>query len=156
MILSQLCDLELWLHPWPWPWISQGQILKLLYIKNCWSGWCEINGKQSSWIILDWLCHLALCPHPWPWPWIFKVEIHITMSFKNGLVKCNGSLIRVIQWCLSYMVLPTMMTPSNGNIFRIIIPLHGEFTGHQWIPFTKASDAELWSFLWSTPELTVG
>ena len=24
-----------------------------------------------------------------------------------------------------------------------------EFTGHRWIPLTKASDAELWSFLWS-------
>ena len=22
----------------------------------------------------------------------------------------------------------------------------GEFTGHQWIPHTKAGDAELWSF----------
>ena len=26
------------------------------------------------------------------------------------------------------------------------------FTGHQWIPLTKASDAKLWYFLWSTPE----
>ena len=24
----------------------------------------------------------------------------------------------------------------------------GEFTGHRWIPRTKASDAELWCFLW--------
>ena len=28
----------------------------------------------------------------------------------------------------------------------------GEFTGHRWIPRTKASDAELWCFLWSAPE----
>ena len=34
-------------------------------------------------------------------------------------------------------------------------PLCGEFTGHQWIPLTKASDAELWCFLWSAPEQTV-
>ena len=27
----------------------------------------------------------------------------------------------------------------------------GEFTGHRWIPPTKASDAELWCFLWSAP-----
>ena len=27
-----------------------------------------------------------------------------------------------------------------------------ESTGHRWIPLTKASDAELWCFLWSTPE----
>ena len=43
------------------------------------------------------------------------------------------------------------MTPSNGNIFRITGPLCGEFTGHQWIPLTKASDTELWffSFIWA-------
>ena len=29
------------------------------------------------------------------------------------------------------------------------------FTGHRWIPPTKASDAELWCFLWSAPEQMV-
>ena len=29
--------------------------------------------------------------------------------------------------------------------------LCGEFIGHRWIPRTKASDEELWCFLWSTP-----
>ena len=38
----------------------------------------------------------------------------------------------------------TMMTSSNGNIFR-------EITGQQRIPLTNASDAELWY----APELTV-
>ena len=28
----------------------------------------------------------------------------------------------------------------------------GEFTGNRWIPRTKASDAELWCFLWSASE----
>ena len=45
-----------------------------------------------------------------------------------------------------------MMTSSNENIFRVTGPLCGEFTGHRWIPLTKASDAELWCFLWSPPE----
>ena len=45
-----------------------------------------------------------------------------------------------------------MMTSSNGNIFCVTGPLCGEFTGHRWIPLTKASDAELWCFLWSAPE----
>ena len=26
---------------------------------------------------------------------------------------------------------------------------------HRWIPVTKASDAELWYFLWSAPQQTV-
>ena len=42
-----------------------------------------------------------------------------------------------------------MMTLSNGNNFRVTGPLCGEFTGHRWIPLTKASDAQLWCFLWS-------
>ena len=45
-----------------------------------------------------------------------------------------------------------MMTSSNGNIFRVTGPLFGEFTSHRWIPHTKASDAELWCFLWSASE----
>ena len=42
-----------------------------------------------------------------------------------------------------------MMTSSNGNIWRVTGPLCGEFTGHRWIPRTKASGAELWCFLLS-------
>ena len=41
-----------------------------------------------------------------------------------------------------------MMTSSNGNIFLVTGSLCGEFTGHRWIPLTKAIDAELWCFLW--------
>ena len=44
-----------------------------------------------------------------------------------------------------------MMTSSNGNIFRVTGHLCGEFTGLRWIPRTKASDAELWYFLWCAP-----
>ena len=44
------------------------------------------------------------------------------------------------------------MASSNGNIFCVTGPLWGESTGHRWIPPTKASDAELWYFLWSAPE----
>ena len=40
----------------------------------------------------------------------------------------------------------TMMTSSNGNIFRVTGHLCGEFTGDRWIPRTKASDAEPWCF----------
>ena len=39
----------------------------------------------------------------------------------------------------------------NGIIFLVTGPLCGELTGHRWIPLTKASDAEIWCFLWSAP-----
>ena len=44
-----------------------------------------------------------------------------------------------------------MMTSSNGSFLRVTGHLCGEFTGHRWIRRTKASDAELWCFLWSAP-----
>ena len=48
-----------------------------------------------------------------------------------------------------------IMTSSNRIIFRVTGPLFEEFTGHQWIPLTRATDAEFCCFLWSTPEQTV-
>ena len=41
------------------------------------------------------------------------------------------------------------------NVFRVADPLLGESTGHWWIPLTKASDAELWCFVWYAPVQTV-
>ena len=62
---------------------------------------------------------------------------------------CGRSLNSSGTFCIfSYF----MMTSSNGNIFRVTGHLCGEFTGHRWISRTKASDAELWCFLWSAPE----
>ena len=52
----------------------------------------------------------------------------------------------------TFLSLECMMTSSNGNIFRVTGHLCGEFTGPRWIPRTKASDAELWCFLWSVSE----
>ena len=41
-----------------------------------------------------------------------------------------------------------MMTSSNRNIFRVTGHLCGKFTSHR----TKASDAELWCYLWYAPK----
>ena len=49
-----------------------------------------------------------------------------------------------------------MMMSSNEEIFRVTGPLWGESTGHQWIPLTKATDAERRCFLWYVPAQTVG
>ena len=46
-----------------------------------------------------------------------------------------------------------MMTSSNGNILRVTGPLSGDFTGHRWIPLTKASYVELRYFLWSASSI---
>ena len=57
-------------------------------------------------------------------------------------------LIADLKPAIIWRYLSTMMTSSNGNIFRVTGPLWGEFAGHRWIPLTKASDADLWCFLW--------
>ena len=62
--------------------------------------------------------------------------------------RASYSLVSPISPGISVPIL-NMMTSSNGNIFRVTGPLCGEFTGHRWIPHTKASDAELWCFPWS-------
>ena len=57
--------------------------------------------------------------------------------------------------CITFIFIKYMMTSSNGNIFRVTGHLRREFTGPRWIPRTKASDAEIWYFLWSAPEWTI-
>ena len=44
---------------------------------------------------------------------------------------------------------------SNENIFRFTGPMWDESTGHRWIPLTKANEAEVLCFIWSTPQQTV-
>ena len=43
-------------------------------------------------------------------------------------------------------------TVDNKMVFRVTGHLYGEFTGDRRIPRTKASDAELWYFIWYVPE----
>ena len=51
----------------------QGQILKMLYLRNERAYW---HGTKGMWIdrMLHPLCDFQRSPHPWPWPWIFKVK----------------------------------------------------------------------------------
>ena len=84
----------------------------------------------------DRFLHLALCvplvhsPHPMR---KFDVFIYVSMSKLWRKSRVSGD---------------SMMTSSNGNIFRVTGHLCGKFTGPRWISRTKASDAELWCFLW--------
>ena len=51
----------------------QGQILKMLYLRNGRADW---HGTKGMWVdrMLHPLCDFELSPQPWPWPWIFKVK----------------------------------------------------------------------------------
>ena len=102
------------------------------------------------------------------WSWLepdsiigFSVWLNLTPKNRNVsfwwayrfAVRSNIRLFG-LSWC-QWQQEKITMTSSNGNIFRVTGPLWGESTGHRWIPRTKASDAEIWCFLWSAPEETV-
>ena len=53
-----------------------------------------------------------------------------------------------------FVIVFSMVTSSNWNMFRLTGSLHGEFTSHQWNPLTKISDMELWYVRLSAPEYT--
>ena len=57
----------------------QGQILKMLYLKNGRADW---HGTKGMWVnrMLDSHCDFQLWPHPWPWPLIFKVKFWKAVS----------------------------------------------------------------------------
>ena len=95
--------------------------------------------------------------------WNSWQKSHLTHSRPNKHVRLADIILKRIfygklHWYLDLIVFGSfcfwqssllfMMTSSNGNIFRVTGPLCGEFTGHR----TKASDSELWHFLWSVPE----
>ena len=51
----------------------QGQILKMLYLRNGRTDW---HGAKGMWVdrMLDPHCDFELWPHPWPWPLIYMVK----------------------------------------------------------------------------------
>ena len=61
------------------------------------------------------------------------------MSYSGSSIVFCVSMLR--WWWVPMQFLKAMMASSNGNIFHVTGPLCGEFTGHPWIPLTKASDA---------------
>ena len=119
---------------------SSSEVHYLIYIKFLLT--CGLSAVvQSVWkcafsttiVLLG--CFLK-CLHNWKW----------CMSWANGLspdYRALGAFTALQQF---------MMTSSNRNIFRVTGHLCGGFSGPRWIPRTKASDAELWCFLWSASE----
>ena len=71
-------------------------------------------------------------------------------------------ILKVMQLFWSTNLVEQLFAPVHSKHDDVIkwkhFPHHWPFvrvTGHRWIPCTKASDAELWCFLWSAPEPTV-
>ena len=113
------------------------------YLENAWKEWPEI-----------WHADLSC----WPPPILIRfcyglmVVLILVQFWLNKVRRCCVSIITLTMIGRNSHNHVTMMTSSNGKNFRVTGPLYGEFTGHRWSPRTKASDAELWCFLWSAPE----
>ena len=66
--------------------------------------------------------------------------------FADNIFKCVILLLLMQIHCKLFPMVQltvSMMSSSNGNIFRVTGLLCREFTSHRWIPLTKASGAEL-------------
>ena len=66
---------------------------------------------------------------------------------------CNSFHKPTVCWC--HHMIPNHDDVIKRKHFRFTGLLCGEFTDHRSIPGTKASDAELWCFVWSAPEPTI-
>ena len=68
-------------------------------------------------------------------------DIHIDSICLSASRQINAlkRLSKFLDESSRLLIYKSMMTSSNGNIFRV--------TGLRWIPRTKASDADLWCFL---------
>ena len=118
--------------PWPdvsWPrfiWVDV--LYKWLHKPQgqCFHNFCRPVTSQ-------WALNLDLPYEPW--------VSYLLLSLSYGIAWTDylkqTFLISLKSDCYLYT-----MTSSNGNIF----------TGHRWVPHTKATDAELWCLLWSLRE----
>ena len=88
-------------------------------------------------------------------PWIHRtlMVLYRTSKYKKSCVYLMRYNVQC-RWRWNWII---MMTSSIENIFRVTGPLGGVSTGYRWTPPPpiKASEAELWCFLWSAPEQTV-
>ena len=75
-----------------------------------------------------------------------RIYYPLFVAKSASLAYLSDAYTHIIRSCLTlgWSLVDFMITSSNGNIFRVTGPLCGEFTGHRWIPLTKANDAEHW------------
>ena len=67
---------------------------------------------------------------------VFGQQVDISLLLTTWLNHHSRMLTQV---CAIVLVDVTMMTSSNGIIFRVTGPLCGEFTGQRWIPHSPVS-----------------
>ena len=77
------------------------------------------------------------------------------ICWKKPLKECVDTFSVMQLWVLLTIQVTNALSWWRHQILRVTGHLWGEFTGHGWIPRTKASDAGLWCILWSAPEYKI-
>ena len=130
------------------------RIYSIKYVQSVFVLCCQCDYTVSTyWIHVTYLPIFFYFTNPWVVVWLANYQQ--THLLKSTCTTTQHRETRMnIYWDVLHVAYTyhILMTPSNGNIFRVTGHLCGEFTGPRWIPRTKASDAELWCFLSSASE----
>ena len=113
----------------------QGQILKMLYLRNGRADW---HGTKGIWVnrIIHLLCDFQLWPQPWPWPWIFKVKFwksHISgMGWPFDMEGRDVSRLNVgpMLWLSTFTSPMTLTFDFQGQILKKLYLRNGMADWH--------------------------
>ena len=113
----------------------QGQILKMLYLRNGMAYWHRTKGM---WVdgMLHPLCDLQLWPQPWPWPWITKVKFWKSrISGKGWPIDMQSKRCESIEYCTHVVTfnIPLHMTLTldfQGQILKKSYLMNGMADWH--------------------------
>ena len=114
-------------------------------------------GKVYRWLNYAFMYSLTYGLYNHIWILIIILLIQENSPFNNAYAQFTyeSSHMHPVQY------MPVLWTHGYASLhddvikwkhFHVTGPLCGEFTGYRWFPRTKASDEELWCFLWSAPE----
>ena len=119
-------------------------------------------GKETSQYLNRWWpsspTHPCITRDPW-------VNVFIFVSVTGPIIDMVKSIFSIVyvpttglrtstwhHWGRTYDIPMIWKWFPHYWPFVMGIQGHCRIPGHRWIPHTKASDAELWCFLWSAPE----
>ena len=109
---------------------------------------CSKMSKGNGIIFKAWMVFNKTALYHFVTHWYCLMSVTVFMYGVKHMTHLNLSCCMAVWVIVELPLTPMfMMMSSNGNIFCITGPLCWEFTGHRWIPCTKASDAEVWCFL---------
>ena len=147
-IVSPLDSIHKWSLLWSFDFVYVVILIKLFNKQsNCW--WLELT---NSWL-----------KENMPFRRVYSFSLHWkTCSCAQAIVQYFSYGLIHRQDMLYFKILSSpedkeleVAGQDNGikwKHFPRYSHLCGEFTSHRWIPRTKASDVELWCFLWFSPE----